>query len=134
MDTRELSREAEDIRGKIKNMIPETAEGGTGDGSGTATLLSDDKEGNKRYGGRLLTELIYHLTAEMNIGEGWGYNLVHFPKEKQVKNDRRQMYLVPLSSHTVITPGGPLEEGYYTYLTTEPWLNSKATVIVFIKL
>lgn len=73
MDThqlfRELSREAEDIRRKIENMIPETAEGGTGDSSGTVTLLSDDKEGNKRYGGRLLTELIYLLTAEMKIGE-----------------------------------------------------------------
>lgn len=50
-------------------MIPETAEGGTGDGFGTATLLSDDKEAKERYEGRLITGLIYLLTAEMKVGE-----------------------------------------------------------------
>lgn len=42
------------------------------------------------------------------------------------------MYLVPLSENTKITPGGLLEEGFYTYITNQPWLNSNATIIVII--
>lgn len=61
------------------------------------------------------------------------YNLVHFSKVKQVRNDKEQMYLVPLSGNITIPPGRPLEEGFYTYHTDEPWLSANATVIVFIR-
>lgn len=69
MNPHQLAREAEDIRKKIKGMIPETAMNQNEDVAAKASILSEDKDGNKTYGGLLLTEQISLLTEHMKIGE-----------------------------------------------------------------
>ncbi|KAL5040777.1 hypothetical protein BDW71DRAFT_212788 [Aspergillus fruticulosus] len=74
------------------------------------------------------------MVKEMNIGEGWGWNLGHFSVPKPIQNKYNQMYLVPLSKEIILTPGGPLKEGTYTFTTTEPTLSPSATVIFLVPL
>lgn len=68
MNPHQLAPEAEGIRKKIKEMIPEIAMDQNGDVA-KASILSEDKDGNKTYGGLLLTEQISLLTEHMKIGE-----------------------------------------------------------------
>lgn len=45
-------------------------------------------------------------------------------------NQARQMYLVPLSEGSAITPGGALTEGQSTFLADEHILTPNARIII----
>ncbi|GKZ63475.1 hypothetical protein AnigIFM49718_011883 [Aspergillus niger] len=126
-----LSKEANALREQIKEMIPETATEEDKKGTLKATA-SIDTEGNKTYSSVQLHSLVLKMVKEMDIGEGWGWNLGHFSVPKPIRNKYNQMYLVPLSEETILTPGGPLKEGTYTFTTTEPTLSPNATVIFVV--
>ncbi|PYI23209.1 hypothetical protein BO99DRAFT_409558 [Aspergillus violaceofuscus CBS 115571] len=126
-----LSKAANALREQIKEMIPETATEEDKKGTPKATA-SIDMEGNKTYSSVQLHSLVLKMVKEMEIGEGWGWNLGHFVVTKAIRNKYNQMYLVPLSEETILTPGGPLKEGTYTFTTAEPTLSPYATVIFVV--
>ncbi|KAE8396807.1 hypothetical protein BDV37DRAFT_277368 [Aspergillus pseudonomiae] len=122
-----LPATAEVLRKRIKEMIPETRPADSK--SPVATILAEDDNGSTRYGGKELHNLVSGLVKEMNIGRGWGWNLGHFRESQPIINDLSRMYIVPLCDNTSITPGGPLREGFYTYITDSPSVSSNATAI-----
>jgi hypothetical protein len=65
MEPHPLTHDAENIRKQIKEMIPETA---AEQNNPLAELLTTDKEGNKSYGGKPLSQLIFNLSQKMKIG------------------------------------------------------------------
>lgn len=68
MNRHELPRPAEDIRQEIKGMIPETAILADQPSANQATILEEDENGTKAYGGDLLAGKISRLTGKMGIG------------------------------------------------------------------
>ena len=57
--------------------------------------------------------------------------MVHFPGNTVIKNDRKKMYLVPLSKGFTLTPGGLLSEGTHTYVTHDMDI-SEGTAVFFV--
>jgi hypothetical protein len=62
-----LPATAEVFRKRIKEMIPETRPADSK--SPIATVLTEDDNGSKRYGGKELHTLVSGLVKEMNIGK-----------------------------------------------------------------
>jgi Lon protease-like protein len=69
MEPHPLTRDAENIRKQIKEIIPETVAEQNKDARPLAELLEVDVDGNRSYGGKLLNQLIFNLTQKMKIGE-----------------------------------------------------------------
>ncbi|BCR83538.1 uncharacterized protein ACHE_10940A [Aspergillus chevalieri] len=131
---RPLSEAAEVLRMKIKEMIPGAVEydkSQLDDKSQPPKDIVFRKVGGgiKLYSGETLGILASHLVNEMNLGEGWGWNLAHFSEPKPIINNSKRMYLVPLSEGASLTPGGLLPEKSYTYITDQPTISSDTTVI-----
>ncbi|CAG7937460.1 unnamed protein product [Penicillium nalgiovense] len=131
MNRHELPDPAEDIRQEIKGMIPETAILADQPSKNQATILKEDKNGTKAYGGDLLAGKISRLTGKMGIGIGWRFRLVYWSEPTKLLNDRKQGYLIPLKDIT-LTPGGILEERFYVEVTNEPLLSSGAAAIFIV--
>ncbi|KAJ5265394.1 hypothetical protein N7524_006412 [Penicillium chrysogenum] len=92
-------------------MIPETAILADQPSENQATILKEDKNGTKAYGGDLLTGKISRLTSKIGIG------IIR--------------YLIPLKDLT-LTPRGTLEERFYVKVTNEPLLSFRAAAIFII--
>lgn len=56
--------------------------------------------------------------------------MTHFPGNTTIKNDRKEMYLVPLSKGFILTPGGLLSEGTYTYVTHDMVISEGTAVFI----
>lgn len=67
MATESLPTHAEYLRRQIKSMIPETC-GNEEPQHQTATVLSEDSEGNKQYVGKLLGQRVSALVQQLPIG------------------------------------------------------------------
>lgn len=65
--------------------------------------------------------------------QGWVWTLVYFKASRGIRNELKDMYLIPLSSGAMITPGGPLEEGTYIYIKDEPVLSPNTAVIFIVR-
>jgi hypothetical protein len=63
-----------------------------------------------------------------NLAQGWKFNLMHLKTSLAIEN-KPGLYLMALSE-AYITPGGPLQEGFYSYITDKATLSPNATVIV----
>lgn len=130
-----LTKDAETIRKEIKALISQ------------ADILEDDGKGNRMFGGEALSNKLFELKAELGVQvkfslplqctgitdrcqQSWGWTLWEFSGPKKMGNKARQMYLVPLSEGSTITPGGDLVEGKSTFLTDEPILTPNARIIV----
>ena len=68
MEFQKLSQTAEDVRQEIVDMIPETTTLSNQPIDTFATLLEEDENGTKSYGGPQLAEKIHQLISNMNIG------------------------------------------------------------------
>ncbi|RAL06548.1 uncharacterized protein BO97DRAFT_439079 [Aspergillus homomorphus CBS 101889] len=112
----QLSKAANALREQIKEMIPETATEDDKNGTPKATA-SIDVEGSKTYSSVHVHSLVLKMVKEMDIGEGWGWNLGHFAVPKPIRNKYNRMYL-----------------GTYTFTTTEPTISPYATVIFVVPL
>jgi hypothetical protein len=68
----------------------------------------------------------------IKIDQRWGYRLVHFPKPTKLINaEQKQGYVIPLKDLT-LTPGGVLEEGFYTYIMDDPTVGPGATAVFIL--
>lgn len=65
MSTADLPGNAETLRKQIRSMIPEVIEEPQ---SATATVLSEDSDGNKEYVGELLGHRVSALVRQLPIG------------------------------------------------------------------
>lgn len=68
MEFQKLSQAAEDVRQEIVDMIPETTTLSNQPIDTLATLLEEDVNGTKTYGGGQLAGKIHQLISNMNIG------------------------------------------------------------------
>lgn len=66
MSSEKLTDPAEDIRRKIKGMIPDLSDQPI---ENRATLLKTEDNGNKTYGGKLLAERISLLSRQLPISD-----------------------------------------------------------------
>lgn len=58
--------------------------------------------------------------------------MAHFNETTEILNDSSQMYLIPLSRNSALTPEtceGVLEEGHYAFIRDRPILSAGASVI-----
>lgn len=65
-------------------------------------------------------------------GQNWRWTVAHFYEATKILNDSSQMYLVPLSENSTLTPQtseGVLEEGHYAFIKDRPILSAGASVI-----
>ncbi|KAJ5852778.1 uncharacterized protein N7529_012163 [Penicillium soppii] len=126
----QLTQDAERLRKDIESILPDARE--FDKKKPQEIYFSKDRQGNTIYAGSLLKEKAEKLVVEMNIGEGWGWKLAIFSEPRPIKNELKQMYLVPLSDNAVITRGS-LEEGLkeksFSYIKDSPVLNPGAAVI-----
>ncbi|KAL2801716.1 hypothetical protein BJX63DRAFT_416693 [Aspergillus granulosus] len=99
MNPQKLSPTAEDIRLKIKAMIPELSHQAV---ENRAALLKTEKNGNKTYGGDLLGAQISLLSRQLPIPdpENWGWRLLYFAVPTTV-TARKRGFLIPLSRETL---------------------------------
>ncbi|KAJ5558768.1 hypothetical protein N7535_009353 [Penicillium sp. DV-2018c] len=67
MTSKPLPPDAEALRGQIKSMIPEARESEEAPLQ-TATVLSEDSEGNKEYVGETLGQKVSALVKQLPIG------------------------------------------------------------------
>lgn len=67
MTSKQLPPDAETLRGQIKSMIPEARENEEAPLQ-TATVLSEDSEGNKEYIGETLGQKVSALVKQLQIG------------------------------------------------------------------
>jgi hypothetical protein len=75
---------------------------------------------------------LFESAGLIKIDQRWGYRLVHFPKSTKLINDeQKQGYVIPLNDLT-LTPGGVLEEGFYTYITDDPTVSQGATAVFIL--
>ncbi|PYH98828.1 hypothetical protein BO71DRAFT_370605 [Aspergillus ellipticus CBS 707.79] len=132
MEFQKLSQAAEDVRQEIVDMIPETTTLTDQPTNISATLLEEDENGTKTYGGDLLARKIYELISNMDIGTGWKWRLLYWSKRLELLNDRKQGYLLPLSEKIIMSPGGALLAGFYAHITNEPILSSGAAAILIV--
>ncbi|KAJ5288051.1 hypothetical protein N7478_003737 [Penicillium angulare] len=132
MEFKPLPQPAEDVRRGIVDMIPETTTLSDQPTDTLATLLEEDDNGTKTYGGDRLAGQIHQLISKMEIGTGWKWRLIYWSKRLELLNDRKQGYLLPLSEKILISPGGTLYAGFYVYLTNEPILSSGAAAILIV--
>ncbi|KAB8265977.1 hypothetical protein BDV32DRAFT_69 [Aspergillus pseudonomiae] len=128
---RPLSADAEKIRGEIKEMIRETATEKQTYSKKVDRLRSDD--GRIMYAGDALSKKVVELRDLLSIGTEFGWTVWHFPTAEDLINENNSMYLVPLSSDSTITPGGPLTEGYLIHITDKQTLSSCATIIIYMR-
>ncbi|KAJ5302293.1 hypothetical protein N7508_007156 [Penicillium antarcticum] len=138
MTHHKLPTAAESIRKSIKELIPETATSPSHLVEDQGSISHETKNGNKTYRGELLAEKVSLLTEQLRIagnlqiGRDWRWHLVHFSEDTKLENARKSGYLVILSNNITLTPGGILEERFYTYITNEPVLSAGATVIFIV--
>ncbi|KAL4811670.1 hypothetical protein BDW67DRAFT_179393 [Aspergillus spinulosporus] len=135
MNPQKLSPTAENIRLKIKAMIPELSNQAVED---CAELLKTEKNGNKTYGGDILAAQISLLSSQLPIPdpENWGWRLLFFAVPTTV-TARKRGFLIPLSRETLCD--GTLkeeesQEGFYveTPINKGIDVNSETAAIYFV--
>lgn len=145
MERIRLSEQAATICNQIREMIPETATLPNQPGKDQAELMHEDENGNKIYGGKLLTERAARLKEHMKIDQvsarfisqyftngiqDWTERLVYWTKPTKLLNQRKQGYIIPLSKDIVLQPGGPLEANNGFRVTNERILSSGAALFI----
>jgi len=133
MNPLQLPPGLETLRKEIRNMIPETSARQDGLPDIKSEILDD---GTKTYlgalsGGEVLAKHIFYLTKALGL-HGWHWHLVHFPKPTKLRNDRKEGYLIPLSKHITLEPGGQLDEGSYIIIESEPLVHAGATILILV--
>ncbi|KAE8421459.1 hypothetical protein BDV36DRAFT_280765 [Aspergillus pseudocaelatus] len=126
-----LDAKAEKIRREIKQMIPETA---TGDDNATEkadSLRSTD--GRIMYAGGALGKKAIELRDHLGLGKELGWTIWGFTIARDMANETRSMYIVPLSSGSSLASGESLTEGHLVHNTDKLKLSPGATVIIYMK-
>ncbi|KAL3429148.1 hypothetical protein BDV09DRAFT_50781 [Aspergillus tetrazonus] len=134
MIPQKLPPTAENIRLKIKAMIPELSNQAVED---CAELLKTEKNGNKTYGGHILATQISLLSRHLPIPDPdkWGWRLLFFAVPTTV-TARKKGFLIPLSQKTLcdgILKEEASQEGFYVETPSETGtdVNSDTAAIFF---
>ncbi|KAJ5644232.1 uncharacterized protein N7484_006739 [Penicillium longicatenatum] len=116
MESRELPKEANDVRKEIKELIPRI------------TAVEEDESGNKKYGGDALLELITRMKAALDIDESWEGRLRYWSKRTKL-DLRSQAYLIPIPGEIKVN-GWLLKDGFFVQVNNDVGVGADTIVLI----